>query len=322
MPYIFECDIFVVQDLRSAVSKYKSSGFPYNWTGSGIKHLMGPRRIDRFVVHQTDGGLTPGERGPLTTAAFLTANPKFKCPACGTSWEGTPRYPKTTCPKCSTKGRDLCTGRGFPKMSYHVFVPWAPLKNEAGKYIIYLCVDFQETTWHTTGANATGIGVAFQGKFISRRMTNTFVPWPETDGQPSPAQQSIWKPLATAWLRDTLQVGNKGVDGHFRHGKPTCPGDWLEDRVALLRQEPSQEPTTSPTDTQFATWEARQQALVDLGYSLGSFGPNHDGVDGKPGNSTRLAIEAFQTDAGIEVTGQWNAETEKAVLVAQSKVDD
>lgn len=47
-----------------------------------------------------------------------------------------------------------------------------------------------------------------------------------------------------------------------------------------------------------------QQKLVDLGYDLGTYGPNKDGVDGKRGRSTRAAIRQFQTDnKGLKVDG-------------------
>jgi peptidoglycan hydrolase-like protein with peptidoglycan-binding domain len=45
--------------------------------------------------------------------------------------------------------------------------------------------------------------------------------------------------------------------------------------------------------------ESVQQALVDLGYDLGKFGPKGDGVDGNFGSATKAAVIKFQTDKGI-----------------------
>ena len=46
-----------------------------------------------------------------------------------------------------------------------------------------------------------------------------------------------------------------------------------------------------------------QQALKDLGYDLGEYGDNVDGVDGKFGDMTQAAIIAFQAAHNLEQTG-------------------
>jgi peptidoglycan hydrolase-like protein with peptidoglycan-binding domain len=51
-----------------------------------------------------------------------------------------------------------------------------------------------------------------------------------------------------------------------------------------------------------------QQALIDLGYLL----PKH-GVDGKFEGETRIALLAFQKDAGVTESGEFDAETSKAL---------
>lgn len=60
--------------------------------------------------------------------------------------------------------------------------------------------------------------------------------------------------------------------------------------------------------TQLRRWSDRpaaiglvQQALVDLGYDLGSYGPNHDGVDKIFGPVTEQAVIDFQTNESIGV---------------------
>ena len=48
---------------------------------------------------------------------------------------------------------------------------------------------------------------------------------------------------------------------------------------------------------------AIQQKLKSLGYDLGAYGPNKDGIDGNYGNRTLAAIKSFQTKNGIKSTG-------------------
>lgn len=66
--------------------------------------------------------------------------------------------------------------------------------------------------------------------------------------------------------------------------------------------------------------EALQAVLVGKGYTLGTYGPNGDGVDGKFGNATQNAVEAFQEDntnaegKPLEVDGEVGGETWAALL--------
>lgn len=46
-----------------------------------------------------------------------------------------------------------------------------------------------------------------------------------------------------------------------------------------------------------------QQKLRELGYNLGTFGPNKDGVDGRYGKRTLAAIKDFQRKNGVKQTG-------------------
>jgi len=48
---------------------------------------------------------------------------------------------------------------------------------------------------------------------------------------------------------------------------------------------------------------AIQQRLKSLGYDLGAYGPNKDGVDGNYGRRTLAAIKSFQTKNGVKSTG-------------------
>jgi peptidoglycan hydrolase-like protein with peptidoglycan-binding domain len=48
---------------------------------------------------------------------------------------------------------------------------------------------------------------------------------------------------------------------------------------------------------------AIQQKLKSLGYDLGTYGPNKDGIDGNYGKRTLAAIKSFQTKNGVKSTG-------------------
>lgn len=59
--------------------------------------------------------------------------------------------------------------------------------------------------------------------------------------------------------------------------------------------------------------EEFQQILVNLGYDLGEYGPNKDGIDGKFGPVTQKAVKEFQKDNGLKVDGIIGIETATAL---------
>lgn len=61
-----------------------------------------------------------------------------------------------------------------------------------------------------------------------------------------------------------------------------------------------------------------QQALLILGYNLGAFGPDKNGIDNSFGNVTETAVKTFQLDNGISVTGIADTVTTAAILAALS----
>ena len=65
-----------------------------------------------------------------------------------------------------------------------------------------------------------------------------------------------------------------------------------------------------------------QKALKDLGYDLGKFGENADGLDGKFGKVTKAAVEAFQAANNLKVTGIVDDATLEALDKAHSKTID
>jgi len=328
--WAFEGSNFVVQDIRNEIRKYRNPNYPYGWRGKGtIQDTRKLEDIDHINNHQTAGSIPKGIKGPLNTARFVNANPWFKCvnEDCinyGNTWEGNKNYPSTRCPKCAEKGRDLCVGRGFPDMCYSVFNPFNPEIADNGKFIIYWCVDFVECTWQGgEGSNPTGVGVGWQGLFSSRHQKK-FKPKPVTDGNPSLAQQQLILPIWREWLMPTLNLTQLSqIRGHFQYGKPTCPGDYIENKIREFWNTSKVQIYEIPEDIlgkyDLDSWEQRQAALVVLGYDLGKYGSKKNGVDGDPGDATRSAIESFQGEYGLIVDGVWDTQTEGAVIYVLDK---
>ena len=66
-----------------------------------------------------------------------------------------------------------------------------------------------------------------------------------------------------------------------------------------------------------------QAKLVALGYDLGTYGTQKNGVDGDFGSKTETALKNFQIDHGLTATGTYNAETrEKMEEVVSGKKPD
>jgi len=59
--------------------------------------------------------------------------------------------------------------------------------------------------------------------------------------------------------------------------------------------------------------EELQSKLVLLGYNLGSYGANNNGIDGKFGPKTEEVVKKFQQDSGIKVDGLFGPESLKAL---------
>lgn len=62
-----------------------------------------------------------------------------------------------------------------------------------------------------------------------------------------------------------------------------------------------------------------QAALKELGYDLGTFGENKDGIDGDYGSKTRDAVEALQRTSGLKETGVFDTSAYKALNNELSK---
>lgn len=64
-----------------------------------------------------------------------------------------------------------------------------------------------------------------------------------------------------------------------------------------------------------------QENLVKLGYDLGTYGSEKNGVDGDFGSKTETALKKFQKANGLEQTGTTNAETRAAMESALAKLN-
>ena len=111
--------------------------------------------------------------------------------------------------------------RNWPTVPYHYYI------SKDGR--IYQLNDIDDWTWHTKGANKTGIGVCLQGKFAHSR--NPKLPDP-TESQ----QESLHE--FVNWAQDEIFAGKDFEDwlrGHYHFGKKGCPGFWAQGLVEAYR---------------------------------------------------------------------------------------
>ena len=149
---------------------------------------------------------------------------------------------------------------------------------------------------HTRG-NTSYVGICFLGDFSG--------PSYKGSQKPSEAQLETGRKL-WAWLNKRLGLAPWALFGHYHFGKRNCPGTHLERLIEELRVEDVKDLVPST----IVQW---QQALVDLGYDLGEFGPNDDGVDGDWGRVSKRALVEFQRNSPVHNTGQKDAMTAAAI---------
>ena len=301
----------ITYKLVYAVDKLpRHSNYPWNWKRSSRYYDVPGREITKCYFHQKGGGYIPGFGGVLRTGRFLVLNPKY-----------------------DNNGRWVGNGRGWPGYSYTMDIPHLP-EMEDGKYIIYQCQDWDTVSWHTRGDNASSISVALQGFFKSKH-GGRFVPYKGTDGRPSKAQMDILEDLVESFIKPKFNIDDKSLLGHFESPKPklTCPGDdiskWLmKKRHEVFRTEIAVG-SSSHSNYQLDTWERRQAALVVMGIDIGQYGEKKNGVDGMPGEKTRLGLEAVERMAGLPINGIWDVELHQCIKewlhilgIKQEEIDD
>lgn len=247
------------------------------------------RTIDTFYLHQSGGSVThKGLEAVFSMAEFFIRDP---------SWDGDGRW----------TGR----GRGWPFFGYTYFVPWVP-DVYRGKMIVYQTNPLSRVSWHS-GDNRRSVSLVGQGYFKSKHI-RSFLPRKGQTGSPSKAQMALFKSFVHEYVLGELVIDASRVYGHADSPKPkkACPGDDLERFCYDVRRHggykmlDAPQLTSVPHMIELGSWEERQAALVLLGSFIGTYGPKSNGVDGDPGELTRLAIEAQEAALGLPVDGYWD----------------
>ena len=265
--------------------------------------------IESIIVHQSAGARRYGEDAAVRIARFHAGPPKYR------------------------DGRRVGGGRGWPGIGYTFVVPTIPDTRD-GKLEVFRTQPDSAHTYHTgRGWNARGVAVCVAGTYRSRHSlaTNSDPYAPDTLAMTAMIE------LIEDYLLPRYQLGGEALRGHFDAGKPACPGDFLEQWVRYRRGEEVNDPlgrsgshpelfgaarkgsVPLSSNGPLSGAQERQQALVDLGYDVGSGGPAGNGVDGYWGEDSKGALEAFQADASIRVDGRWGPHTEEAVKWAMSQ---
>jgi len=159
----------------------------------------------------------------------------------------------------------------------------------------------------TVGVETVNIGYARKGvtaqpdwKFCvhPNGKQEMFVPpWPE---EQIAMMIAIGKEIVERWPHIKVR------DHHGHHD--ICPGhksDVCGFPFARVLRGIYDDPTIPDVWEPLWTNEQRQRALVALGYDLGSFGPNGDGVDGDWGRKSDAVLRDFQRSRGMVENGQW-----------------
>lgn len=271
--------------------------FPYTLSGHDRYYEVNERAIDSIIVHTSAGPNKHGVDAPRGIAQWIIRPPTK-----------------------DASGKTIGGGRGWPGCPYTFVVPYIPDVVD-GKFIVYRCWPDSWRTFHTGGRwNSHGVGVCFAGSFDSRHAPK----WNLTakDG-PHPTQFEAGKSLVLDYLVQRYSIDiHTGLLGHFDCGKPTCPGDVLEqwiretrgENVARVHPEDLHH-ERARTASDLDEWRERQAALVRLGYDVGKAG-----VDGVYGHDTRSAVEAFQAAEHLVVDGIWGPRTEAAVRSELAKL--
>ena len=184
-------------------------------------------------------------------------------------------------------------GRNWPGFTYHFYIPFSPEKNIFGgkeKFIIYKTQDLNVVSNHTKTQNNVGVAVCFQGDFSMY--------------EPSDAQKVIAEDIWNGVLKSYLGLDDSCLFGHADFLKPSCPGRYLTSFVRSIRGK---------TLPEFSDYDW-QYNLVRLGYDLGSFGPQKDGIDGSFGKKSEDALLEFKKKYYLPLSLEKDIET-KVILV-------
>lgn len=189
-PILFEGSNFVVCDYSTKLRKHEN--FPYGASKKSRYHSRPLSNITTCVLHHTAGNYLLFPDGLDATNDYIIDT------------------------------------RGWPRVPYHIYVPYNPPKTPSGKYMIFQLNPFDLYTWHTSGANDKGVGVVFQGSFsMSAGKAGS-------KNQPSVEQEELCLPLWNEYLKPTLKLEDRDLSGHCYYTKPACPGGFLKDFIRKI----------------------------------------------------------------------------------------
>ena len=301
---IYEGYDFLVADIECLLPRHKNfpkgswdvekpwSRDPAVW---GSYYKVSDREVDTLYIHQTAGSVSVGGfEAVRRTAQFSRTPPGWLEKDGRWLWNG--------------------LGRGWPGIGYTYYLPYRPHVHR-GKPVIYRCWCHDWVTWHS-GDNARSIAIACQGYFKSRHIRRFKPRKGCTGGEPSRAQMDALRGFVFEYVIDHLRIDPERVLGHCESpkAKKACPGDTLEEFArAVSRGSATPElPGAGPAVSLYAnhlrlpSWKERQAALVALGHFIGTTGKKGNGVDGDPGDRTRMAIEMVEESIGLRVDGYWD----------------
>ena len=189
-------------------------------------------------------------------------------------------------------GNHISPVLGCPHIAYHMAI------GKDGR--IFLCNNFDDVTWHTKGQNTSGFAICVLGNFNGTGYNK--------GGNPSKEQEEklteILKKLIINFSSfNLLSFSGKNIYGHYHFGKPACPGKILSGIVESFRSGIIVEHIS------LSTMKDIQKALLTLGYSLPKYGP-----DGFYGTETKIALNAFQLDNNLPISGYADEATKSLFL--------
>lgn len=181
--------------------------------------------------------------------------------------------------------------------------------------------DGQPSNENTKGARAT-VGVETVNIGYARAGVQAAPDWISAHS-PNGKQAMLIQPWTDEQIEMMIQTGREIIerwpaitwqDHHGHHD--ACPGykvDVAGFPFARVLRGIYDDPGIPDIWSPFWTAEQRQRALVKLGYDLGRFGPDGDGVDGDWGRASDTALSAFQRQRGLVVNGYWTVYVSHAV---------
>ena len=209
-------------------------------------------------------------------------------------------------------------GKGAPGFPYTFWISREPDSDEGKRLVVYRGNHDETWSWHSgSGMNEIGVAICVQGNFDGDGGLVQHVP--------TEAQLTCLEALVT-WCADRYRFDCRSVSaengytltGHWEHGKPVCPGDylraWVERRRGSAERVPATEPPSAgELDIRKLSIAERKKVLCVLAGKASVYQPSagDDWTYGDRGELTR-----FQAQAGLKADGWWGPQTARALLRA------